>query len=310
MRKCTLVMYCVMLIILLAGCRNNTMQVTIEDGYTRTLVEIPQGVTVSQVLEEAEIELSTKDVVIPYLEAAVDSSNSSIKIMRYAMVNVVTEEGTIAVELIGEKVEDAIADAGVELRKNDFVNHSLQAYLTDGMTVSVSHRMEVYLKIDGKKEKFLTQANTVEEFLVEKDVTLGELDRVTPALTKNLKDGTQVVVKRVEIKDVTVNEPILFETEVRYSNSMLVGTSRVTTAGVNGEKKVTYRITYVDGKEESRSVISETILAEAVNQVVVQGSKPKGKQVVSKEAVYDCDGSGHGYYIITYSDGTVEYVDF
>ena len=286
------------------------MQVTIEDGYTRTLVEIPQGVTVSQVLEEAEIELSTKDVVIPYLEAAVDSSNSSIKIMRYAMVNVVTEEGTTAVELIGEKVEDAIADAGVELRKNDFVNHSLQAYLTDGMTVSVSHRMEVYLKIDGKKEKFLTQANTVEEFLVEKDVTLGELDRVTPALTKNLKDGTQVVVKRVEIKDVTVNEPILFETEVRYSNSMLVGTSRVTTAGVNGEKKVTYRITYVDGKEESRSVISETILAEAVNQVVVQGSKPKGKQVVSKEAVYDCDGSGHGYYIITYSDGTVEYVDF
>ena len=286
------------------------MQVTIEDGYTRTMVEIPQGVTVSQVLEEAEIELSTKDVVIPYLEAAVDSSNSSIKIMRYAMVNVVTEEGTTAVELIGEKVEDAIADAGVELRKNDFVNHSLQAYLTDGMTVSVSHRMEVYLKIDGKKEKFLTQANTVEEFLVEKDVTLGELDRVTPALTKNLKDGTQVVVKRVEIKDVTVNEPILFETEVRYSNSMLVGTSRVTTAGVNGEKKVTYRITYVDGKEESRSVISETILAEAVNQVVVQGSKPKGKQVVSKEAVYDCDGSGHGYYIITYSDGTVEYVDF
>lgn len=35
-----------------------------------------------------------------------------------------------------------------------------------------------------------------------------------------------------------------------------------------------------------------------------------GKTVVSKKAFYDCDGSGHGYYEITYSDGSVEYEDF
>jgi hypothetical protein len=34
------------------------------------------------------------------------------------------------------------------------------------------------------------------------------------------------------------------------------------------------------------------------------------KTVVSKQAVADCDGSGHGYYVITYSDGTVEYQDY
>ncbi|MCD7736779.1 MAG: hypothetical protein LUI07_07455, partial [Lachnospiraceae bacterium] len=34
------------------------------------------------------------------------------------------------------------------------------------------------------------------------------------------------------------------------------------------------------------------------------------KTEVSREAVYDCDGSGHGYYVVTYSDGSVEYIDF
>lgn len=41
-----------------------------------------------------------------------------------------------------------------------------------------------------------------------------------------------------------------------------------------------------------------------------QSSAQGGKTVVSKQAVYDCDGSGHGYYTITYSDGSVEYEEF
>lgn len=32
--------------------------------------------------------------------------------------------------------------------------------------------------------------------------------------------------------------------------------------------------------------------------------------IVSKEKIYDCDGSGHGYYVIKYSDGREEYEDF
>ena len=45
-------------------------------------------------------------------------------------------------------------------------------------------------------------------------------------------------------------------------------------------------------------------------QEMVQGSKPRGKTVVSRQKVDDCDGSGHGFYIITYSDGSVEYQDY
>ena len=41
-----------------------------------------------------------------------------------------------------------------------------------------------------------------------------------------------------------------------------------------------------------------------------QVQEPAGKTVVSKTPVYNCDGSGHGYYEITYSDGSTEYEEF
>lgn len=47
-------------------------------------------------------------------------------------------------------------------------------------------------------------------------------------------------------------EEIAFSVETQKSSSMYVGSSKVTREGVNGSKEVTYQITYVDGKEESR----------------------------------------------------------
>ena len=57
------------------------------------------------------------------------------------------------------------------------------------------------------------------------------------------------------------------------------------------------------------------MIKEPVSALVVYGTRAAqttetGKTVVSKVAVPDCDGSGHGYYVITYSDGSVEYVDY
>ena len=54
-----------------------------------------------------------------------------------------------------------------------------------------------------------------------------------------------------------------------------------------------------------------------MNQIVTYGTKQSssggssgGKTVVSKVPYYDCDGSGHGYWEITYSDGSKEYPTF
>ncbi|MDE6435504.1 MAG: ubiquitin-like domain-containing protein [Lachnospiraceae bacterium] len=296
--------------ILLTGCGRNTLEVTISDGYSNTLLETCPGKTVEQLLCEADIRVGEKDEISPALDEVITEENAKIVINRFAKVKILTKEADSEVELTGGTVKMALEKAGIKPMKNDYINHDLSAYLTDNMEISVVHRMEITLMTDGMTKKLLTRALTVQELLEEQQITLGEIDRVSPKLTEALENGGKVVVQRVEIKELIENEPVPFETEVTYSNSMLVGTSIVNQEGVNGEKRVTYKVTYVDGKEESREVVKEEIIKKAVSQVLVQGSKPKGKTVVSKERVDDCDGSGHGYYVITYSDGSVEYKDY
>lgn len=305
-----LILFCLTACGLLTGCSKEQMRVSITDGYTETQLQTDVGITVEDALAQAEISVAKQDVVEPDLNTKLESGDTKITIQRYAKADIVTEDETITVELVGGTVQEALEKAGVQLVENDYVSHELEAYVTDGMSVSVAHRLQVTLVVDGATKTCLTQAHTVKDFLEEENVELGDLDRVRPGVSSSLSEGAKVVVQRVEVRELTVTESVAFETEVTYSNSMTVGTSQIITEGINGKKRVTYQVTYVDGKEESREAIEEEILAEAVNQVVVQGSKPKGRTIVSKERVEDCDGSGHGYYIITYSDGTVEYQDF
>lgn len=296
--------------ILLSGCGQNNLEVAILDGYSKTLLETSSGKTVKQLLCEADIKVNSKDEILPAENEVITEENAKIVINRNAKVKIRSEETEKEVELTGGTVKDALEKAGIKLEENDYINHDLSAYLTEDMVISVVHRMEITLTVDGTTEKLLTKALTVEELLDERQITLGEIDRVSPKLTESLTNGGKVVVQRVEIKELIEKEPIPFETKVTYSGSMLVGNSMVTQEGINGEKKVTYEVTYVDGREESRKVVKEEIIKEAVSQEVVQGSKPRGKTVVSRQRVDDCDGSGHGYYIITYSDGSVEYEDY
>ncbi|MCD7744760.1 MAG: SH3 domain-containing protein [Lachnospiraceae bacterium] len=60
-------------------------------------------------------------------------------------------------------------------------------------------------------------------------------------------------------------------------------------------------------ESEARSALEAAAAAAAAAS---SASSSGGATEVSREPVYDCDGSGHGYYIVTYSDGSVAYVDF
>lgn len=278
--------------------------------YTDTYVNIPEGETVENILKEAEIEIQEEDQVTPDLHTKVTSPEENIKIRRHTRVKISVDGEKEEVELTGGKVKHVLKKTGVTLGDHDLINHDLDAFLTDGMHISVIHRLEVTLTADGEKTSCLTDAKTVGEFLNQQKIKIGKNDRVKPSLKKELKEGTKIVVKRVDIKEEKEVQEIPFQTQTRKTNQMTIGTSKVERNGQNGKKEVTYQVTYVDGKEESKKIVDEKVLEKPIDKIVLEGTKSKGKTIISKEKVYDCDGSGHGYYIIKYSDGTVKYVDF
>lgn len=305
---CSVIMLC------LSGC-GQKIALRIQDGYTETQLEISSGKTVKEILKLAEIDLDERDQITPALDAQVNEDDTEIVISRYAEVEIHDGKQSYNVKLTGKKVEDALKEANVTMDNNDTMNHNLDAFLVNGMSISVIKRFDISATINGDTEQYLTEAKTVKDFLDSQGIVIGKNDIITPKLSSKLKEGMKVVVKKTDIKKEVRTEEIPFSTTVTYSDSMDEGTSKVTQEGVNGKKKVTYRVTYIDGKKDKEIVMKEKVIKEPTDQVITKGTKKKvetknGKQVVSREKVYDCDGSGHGYYIITYEDGTVEYEDF
>lgn len=77
----------------------------------------------------------------------------------------------------------------------------------------------------------------------------------------------------VEVRTETADEAIPFAATNADDPGHDVGWSAVTIAGVNGVKTKTYRVTYVDGVETSRELVSEAVTTAPVDQVTSVGSR-------------------------------------
>lgn len=310
----TLLLSFLLVLLCFAACKAQTVTVKINDGNVQSIVEIPSSSTVRQAIEEAELEIDEKDEVTPSMDTVLKAGDV-IQLKRYADVSINRGGEVQTFSLVGGKVSDALEKAGFQLKKNEIINFNKDAYLSDGMEIIISECITVHFTADGNSEDILTTACTVSEFLDNQGVELGNDDIVSKPLKKVLDSDTELSVKRVTYKTVTENEDIKYETVYKTSSSMKDGTSKVSRKGKKGQKTVKYRITYTDGKESNREVLEEKVITEPVDEIVIRGPKKKspasgGKTIKSKQKVENCNGDGHGYYIITWSDGSVTYEEY
>ena len=326
----------------LAACGAKEMKLTVKDMGESTEINASTGMTVSQALEKAKITLGEKDETEPEKSTKIKDDLKEITVKRYAEVTVVYGDEKKQVSIVGGTVEDAVKESGFKISDEIKPDAPLTDYLKDGMTINLVKGIKIKLTADGKTSDVTTFMSTVEAMLKEQKITLSDDDTVKPELSEKIKEDMEVIVARVTYKEETETEKISYETEEKYSDSMDQGTSEVNQQGADGEKTVTYKVKYIDGKEDSREKIKEEVTKEPVKKIVTLGTKTAsgsdngsdngsssdsgsgggsdsdsgsgsaggGRTEVSRQDMPDCDGSGHGYYIVTYSDGSVEYEDY
>ncbi|MBE6818740.1 MAG: DUF348 domain-containing protein [Ruminococcaceae bacterium] len=291
------------------------VSISVRDGAQTTKVETKTGKKIAAVLEEAKITIGEKDETEPALDARLTKDVSEIVIKRYAKVTVVKGKEKKEVELVGGTVEQAIQKAGFKLDKDESPDVDAADFLKDGMTITIEKALTVTLVHDGKTDKVTTKAKTVEKLLEEQKITLGKDDEISAKKDAKLKDGAKIVIKRVEYKTEKRTEKVPYATTKENTDSLSAGQTQVKQAGQDGEKEVTYKVKYADGKKESEKALSEKVTKEAVNEIILVGTASEdsgdgGKTIVSKTPTYNCDDQSHGYYTIVYSDGSVEYEEF
>ncbi|MBQ3327163.1 MAG: DUF348 domain-containing protein [Clostridia bacterium] len=184
-------------------------------------------------------------------------------------------------------VADAVEKAGIDFERADTTDLDPDTLLKKDMKINILRSFKIYLVVDGKKLSVDYAAGTVRDLLKREQIELGKDDVVKPGLSKTLKPGGKVVVKRVRYETREVEKVIKYGTQTKQSAVLAEGLKRVARQGRDGSKTVTYEDKVVNGKVVSSKKVGEVVHVKAVDKVVVIGTRGAGANRVA-----NIEGSG------------------
>ena len=102
------------------------------------------------------------------------------------------------------------------------------------------------------------------------DVQAG-LPALDPTASVDNTNAAPILYQTV-VTEITT-EPCAYDTEYEPDNTMYIGTEKLKTIGVPGERTIVYEVIYEDGREISREIIEDYISVEPINEVYYAGTK-------------------------------------
>jgi resuscitation-promoting factor RpfB len=242
------------------------------DGKTSTVHAF--GSTVADILHKQDITIGQHDVVAPAPGTAVHDGEKIV--VRYGRKLTVTVDGaTREYWTTATTVAAALQELGIRADSAKLSASRSQALGRQGLALSVTTPKDVVVRVDGKNLSASSTAATVGDLLTELHVTKDANDRVKPAVTTALTDGLKVAVQRVSTKDVKTTLGVPFTTVKKSDSSLYKGQSKTIKSGSEGAKVVTYRVTSVDGKVETKKAVASKVTEQPVTRVVAVGTKSR-----------------------------------
>ncbi|UUL75996.1 transglycosylase family protein [Pseudarthrobacter sp. Fe7] len=232
------------------------------------------GGTVAQVVKSANLELKPSDRVSPALDATVQNG-TVININQAKEVKVSLDGAEKTVNTTAQDVEDLVTELGVASASS--VSAPKDAALSlAGSYVSISTPKTVSIVADGKVNTATTTAPTVGKVLEDSGVTLGANDRTSQPANANVVNNMVIKVSRVDTGQTAVtSEDVPFDSVTAESGDMLKGEKQVTQAGAAGKIERTFKLVLVDGREASRTLVSENVAVQPVTEKITVGTKAK-----------------------------------
>jgi resuscitation-promoting factor RpfB len=294
---------------------NKTVTLNV-DGKVSTVQTF--GGTVGEVVKSAKVELQDADRVSPSADARVeDGSVINVNLAKAVKISLDGAEKTISTT--SANVEGLVTELGVASASEVSAPKDAQLAVS-GSYVAISTPKTVSILADGKASRTTTTAATVADVLKDAGVTLGAGDRLSQPRNAHVVNDMAIKVSRVDSsKTAATTEEVPFETLTSDSGDLFVGEKKVTQAGVPGKVDKHFKLVLVDGREASRTLVSETVSVQPVTEKVMVGTKEKpaaeaagantgaAAPAMMNEAMWDkiaqCEStgnwsinSGNGYY--------------
>lgn len=211
-------------------------------------------------------------------------------------INNCGEEQTIS--LAKGTVEEALNRTGITLAENQSVTPSLNTVITGDMNIYVYNSKNIKLTTNGTEMTVKAPEGTVENALNILGYEITNDDILNVDKNAQIEDDMKITLKKVTYVDEKSTKKISYKTVEKDSDDIMTGESEVSQKGVDGEKEVTKRCKYIDGKYDSTKVIDEKVTKESVNKIVLNGTKRGTTTDTSGAPVsysYMVSGSGTAY---------------
>lgn len=267
-----------------------------------------RGATVADVLRARHLAIGPHDQVAPSLSTPI-SDGSAISVRFGRPLNLTVDGRRQTYWVTATSVAPALAEIGHSFGHASLSTSRDASIGRDGLALAVFTPKHVSVRLGTAAPTHeIVSAATVRDVLTQLGVSPDADDRVTPALdapvTDHLRIGYDDV--RTTTRSVTA-EVVPFPVEKTSDGSMDTGTQKVTQAGVDGTRDVTYRITRVNGAVTSRAVVSQSLTREPVAEQVTVGTKAAAANFAGGSSVWDalakCEAggnwatnTGNGYY--------------
>ena len=248
------------------------------------------------VLERKKLFIRAVSVLLPML-ALVSLLSQSVSAKPY----VINDGGRILVHTsTAADPEDVLDEAGLELGADD--TYTTQAII--GISeISIRRNMTVTVDYFGEIIETESSGETVKKLLKRLNLSWDSEDTVSHPLDTEVYDGMELSVARIVRENQIYTAALDYKTTYCNDASLPTGTQEVLTEGIKGEVVCEAAVTYVNGVETERTVLSERVTRQPVNEVVALGCAevPEEEEEAEEEPLtYTVEGD-----TITLSTGEV-----
>jgi len=179
---------------------------------------------------------------------------------------------SMVVSTFAGDVKTLLEQEGVKLGPCDTIVPGLNDPIKDGSTIRINRGFTVTIVADGKKRQVTTGPKKVKDILEAAGIVLGSEDIVRPAQEFRVEEETTIEINCVTKKQVVVDKKIPYKTVRQPDRTLEKGIERIKQRGIEGIERQVFEVTYVDGKEKDRRLISSKVVKEPRPKIVALGT--------------------------------------
>jgi uncharacterized protein YabE (DUF348 family) len=169
-------------------------------------------------------------------------------------------------------VEEVLNRYKITLGPGDEITPAPEQALQNNTEIIITRAMPVTVEADGKKEVLHVTRGTAKDMLEKAGVKLREMDYINHPMQQQVKPYDHIRVTRMDEEMIIETEAIAYQVISKKNNQMDEGTSKIVQEGQQGELERRTLVTYQDGVEIDRKLVSEQVTKEPVDRIVEKGT--------------------------------------